>query len=233
MISRMDVLPRTTFGLLVADHRALFREVLRAVLAGEPDVSNVDLAEDGVQAFDAIVLKQPTVALVNADIPSLDTPTILRALKEASRPGRLIFVLNQDEPDFLADGLRMGARGAISKDTPLSQVMDVVRRVARGEIVIPDDGFTDVVDCILTASTKRDVALRLLGRLTPRERTILALLSEGGGNASVASALFISPLTARTHIQKVMFKLGVHSRLEAAMFVSQNHLLYELKMQGA
>src|SRR5205823_371105 len=105
---------------------------------------------------------------------------------------------------------------------PLSDLLTATRAVARGDTVIPPGMLGEFVDLLLHRRRSQDAAIRVLSRLTRREREVMALLADGADNDRIAQALIISPETARTHIQRVLTKLGVHSRLAAAAFVAQN-----------
>jgi DNA-binding NarL/FixJ family response regulator len=110
----------------------------------------------------------------------------------------------------------------------LVDLIAAARSVHMGYPHIPQGMLAGLLMLLLQNRAEQDEAFRLIGRLTRREREVLALLADGGDNQSIAQALVISPQTARTHIQNVLTKMRLHSRLEAAMFVRQNGLLDEV-----
>jgi DNA-binding NarL/FixJ family response regulator len=124
--------------------------------------------------------------------------------------------------------LEAGAAGYMSRSSALSDLIDAARSLHRGEAVVPGPLLRSVLGRLVRRRRERDVALRLLADQTPREREVLALLASGADNDGIALRLVISPETARTHIQRVLGKLGVHSRIEAASFVARTGLAEHL-----
>src|SRR5919106_687622 len=114
------------------------------------------------------------------------------------------------------DGLEAGASGYLTKESPLAELIDAARAIHRGETLIPRRMLGALLARLIRRRREQDEALRRMSKLTRREKEVLALLAGGGDNDAIAQALVISPQTARTHIQNVLGKLGVHSRLEAA-----------------
>jgi two-component system, NarL family, nitrate/nitrite response regulator NarL len=111
----------------------------------------------------------------------------------------------------------------------MTQLIEAVRAVGRGETMIPSRMLGSLISSLVRRRRGRDRAGRIAGSLTRREREVLFLLADGADNDGIAQALVISPQTVRTHIQNVLSKLGVHSRLEAASFVIRNDLRDELE----
>jgi len=115
----------------------------------------------------------------------------------------------------------------LTKESPLSELIYASRAIDRGETVVPPRMLGPLLTRLIHRRSERDDAMRRVSLLTRREREVLALLAEGADNGGIAAALVISPETARTHIQNVLNKLGVHSRLEAAAFVRETRVLLE------
>src|ERR671918_729742 len=132
----------------------------------------------------------------------------LEAVSEASRTEPEVALLEADLPN--CDGVR------------LTDLIDAIRAVHRGDTLIPARMLGDLLGRLIDRRQQQSDAVRRIGRLTTREREVLNLLAQGGDNDTIAQALVISPQTARTHIQNVLVKLGVHSRLEAAALAIRN-----------
>src|SRR5207247_3996261 len=135
---------------------------------------------------------------------------------------RVIVFSAQEDEQVLVEALEAGASGYLSKGSPLANLIEATRAVHRGEALIPPRMLGAVLRRLIVRRRERDEALKRMARLTRREREVLALVARGEDNDGIAQHLVISPETARTHIQNVLGKLGVHSRLEAAAFVTQN-----------
>ena len=118
----------------------------------------------------------------------------------------------------------------LTKGCPLSELIDATRAIHQGETLVPSRMLGPLLARLIHRRRERDEAAKRIGRLTRREREVLGLLSQGISNEGIAQALVISPETARTHIQNVLGKLGVHSRLEAAAFARQNQTAEEMEL---
>jgi DNA-binding NarL/FixJ family response regulator len=124
--------------------------------------------------------------------------------------------------------MQAGASGYLTKATPLAQLIEATRAVLRGETIVPPAMLGDLLSQLIQSRERQNDVLRKLSRLTRREREVLALLVEGADNDLVAQRLVISPETARTHIQNILSKLDVHSRLEALALILQNNIAKEM-----
>ncbi len=214
--------------VLLADGHSLFREAMRLVLDAQDDVVVVAEAADGVQALAEARLAEPNVALINLDLPNSDGLHTTASLVDDVPSCRVLVLSDAEDEEALLHALEAGATGFVTKSSPIHELLAAARRVNDGETVVPPRMLGGLLGRLIARRRERDQALRLMARLTPREREVLALLARGADNAGIAQPLVISPETARTHVQNVLNKLGVHSRLEAAAFVTQNGLLEEL-----
>lgn len=224
-----DVAQPGELRVLVALEHVLFRESVRSALEREPDLSVVVTLDSCASIVDEAARVRPRVAVIDAALGGgnvIDTVRTVRAQPHA--PAVVCIGIGADHR-FVVQAVRAGMNGYVSRNSPVTELISAVRAVDRGEMAIPRRMLAGVVQRLLGSDDIREDALERISRLTHRERRVLALLSTGATNATVASAMFISPLTARTHIQNVLTKLGVHSRLEAAMFVAQNDIVQELE----
>jgi DNA-binding NarL/FixJ family response regulator len=214
--------PRTR--VLLAEHESLFRDAIRMALAREHDLVVVGEARDGLHAVAEAERVRPDVAILDADLPNCDgvraTARIVRTV-----PACAVLVLSEYEDEhLLVDALEAGAVGYLPKSSGLGELIEATRNLHRGDAVIPSPLLRNVLGRLVRRSRERDHAMRRLADLTPREREVLGLLAGGADNDGIALRLVISPETARTHIQRVLGKLGVHSRIEAASFVARTGL---------
>jgi DNA-binding NarL/FixJ family response regulator len=206
----------------------LFREAVRSVLEAEPDVAVVADAGDGLSAMMEVGRTRPDCVLLDSALGTVDGIKATRMIKDRLPDCAVIVLAADEDPEVLLASIEAGATGFLTKGVPIDELIDAVRAACRGETMIPPRMLSDLLHRLLYRRKEQEEALRRTSRLTRREREVLALLAEGAGNESIAEALVISPQTARTHIQNVLGKLGVHSRLEAAMFVAQNGIEREL-----
>ena len=207
--------------ILLADDQSLFREAVRFALSRFPDMDVVAEKTDGNEAVTEAIRTQPDVAFVDIDLPSAGGIEATRAIVDAV-PGCGVIVVSPDAEDrSLLQAVMAGASGYLSRRAHLVDLIEAARRVHRGEAVIPPSMSRWLLIQLTGIRREGNEALTRLGHLTNRERQVLALLSRGADNRRIARELAISPDTARTHIQNVLTKLGVHSRVEAAAFVGR------------
>jgi DNA-binding NarL/FixJ family response regulator len=219
---------RNRVRVLLADGHSLFREAVKVVLESQEDLQVVSVAGDGLQAVAEAEQSKPDLALLDANLPNCDGVRATRLIRERVPECRVVVLSDDEDERTLVEAVEAGASGFLTKESPLADLIDAARRVHGGETLIPGRMLGVLLSRLVRRRREQDEAFRRLGQLTRREREVLALLAEGADNGMIAQALVISPQTARTHIQNVLGKLGVHSRLEAAAFVMQNDILPEL-----
>jgi DNA-binding NarL/FixJ family response regulator len=212
-----------TVRILVADKHSLFRQALRELLDEETDFEVVAEAGDDSGAVARATQAKPDLALVSTELSAGDSITAIELINEHVSGCRAVIIAASDDPEVLLRAVEAGASGYITKGYALSDLMSAARAVHRGETVVPPRMLGGLIRQLLRRRRDEDEALARIARLTRRERQVLALLAEGGNKETIGRALFISPETARTHIQHVMAKLGVHSRLEAAKVAHQGN----------
>jgi two-component system NarL family response regulator len=222
------VVGEETVKVLIADEHSLFMEAMRVALVSEPGLEIVAEARDGLQAAAEADRTQPDVAVVDANLPNGNGIRATTLIREVAPDCRVLVLSNEEDLRTLVAALKAGASGFLTKEAPLEDLLEATRMIHRGETYIPRRVLGDLLSWLMSRREEQGEALRRAGQLTRREREVLGILAEGGNNDAIAQALVISPQTARTHIQNVLGKLGVHSRLEAAAFVRRNDLVEEL-----
>lgn len=214
--------------MLLADEQSLFREASRVVLESLGNLEVVADAGDGPTCVSQAERTRPDVVFVSIDLPGYDGIRVAALIRERLPECGVVLLAKDEELQTLVAALEAGVSGFLTKDCPLAQLIEAARAISRGETLIPKQMLGPLLGKLIRRRRQQDDALSKLDRLTRREREILAMLAQGADNQSIAQDLVISPETARTHIQKVLGKLDVHSRLEAAAFVMRNNILEEL-----
>jgi DNA-binding NarL/FixJ family response regulator len=220
----------TPIRILLADPHGLFREALRAGLESEPDLRVVGEAGSGPEAIAEIERSAPNVAIVEMDLPITDAAETTALIKDRVPSCRVLVMGATEDSSRLIEVLDAGATGYVSKESPLADLINATRAVHRGDTLIPPKMLGPLLATLLRRKRELGGAHARIARLTRREREVLALLADGADNDYIARTLVISPQTARTHVQNILAKLSVHSRLEAAAFVTQNAILSDLVM---
>jgi DNA-binding NarL/FixJ family response regulator len=214
--------------ILVANEHSLFRQAVRAGLEMQTDLEVVAEAGEGLGAVAEVKRTGPDLAILDLGLPNCDGVRATMMIRQAAPSCRVLILAGHADMRSLMEALEAGADGYLTKDRPLTDLVDAVRALGRGESVVPPTMLGKLIDRLLHRRREQDDAFRRLAQLSRREREVLALLAAGCDNNAIAQTLIISPQTARTHIQNVLKKLRVHSRLEAAAFVRRNRLLDEL-----
>jgi DNA-binding NarL/FixJ family response regulator len=214
--------------VLLADAQGLVREALRSVLENAHDIVVVAEAADGMQAIAEAERTRPDVALVDADLPNRDSTHTTLSIRERVPGCRVLMLSDGVDQRALTVAIEFGASGFLTKGSPIAELLDAVRAVHQGDTLVPPRMLGSLLQSLIHRRREQDDAVRQLSKLTRRERQVLGLLAGGADNDRIAQVLVISPETARTHVQHVLNKLGMHSRLAVAAFVVANGLVDEL-----
>jgi two-component system nitrate/nitrite response regulator NarL len=211
----------TSTRVLIVDDHALFAEAIRLTLDahGVEVVGIVNTVEDGLPAVDRL---RPDVALLDIGLPD-GSGLALGERVLAEHPEVKVIALSAiGDPRAVRDALRIGFHGYIIKDTSISRFVTAIEAVLSGEVVVPRAQAPRVAG---KQTADEEAVSLLVDQLTPRERQVLELLVEGASGQAIARTLGISPNTVRTHVQNVLTKLQVSSRLEAATFAVRHRIV--------
>jgi DNA-binding NarL/FixJ family response regulator len=210
--------------LLLVDDHAAFRVPLALILEREPDLlvgaQAGSLAE--TRAVLTAIAGQVDVALVDLQLPDGNGVELVRHLRAVNPEGQTIVLTADTDKRHHAQAAEAGAAGIITKSAQPFEIVDAIRRVHAGELALPAREMIELLRLAGEERQREEASQATLGQLTPREREVLAALAEGLDNKAIAERLFISPDTARTHVVKVLGKLGVESRLQAAIVAIQH-----------
>jgi DNA-binding NarL/FixJ family response regulator len=216
--------------VLLADSQPLFNEALEALFSRDQTHMVVGRCSSAEETFTAVDRILPDLVLVDAALGLDGSPNLVKRLHEA-HPAVKVVVLGDDrDVDLLLAAIRAGAAGVVGKTHGAGTVLRVAAAVLAGEGAIPRAMLLELARRMAAKDRSADSPL---ARLSPRERQVLALLSRGWDNARIGRDLFISQHTVRTHIQNILEKLGMHSKLEAATFAIQRSMELELTPGGA
>jgi two-component system NarL family response regulator len=214
--------------VLLVEQEALVRRVLAWALEEQAGLAVVE-ASDAAGALRTAARSQPSQILLDGKIVASEGAAFIGDLKEAAGPASVIVLAARCCDDLLFDAVRAGASGYLTKEAPLATFIDAIDAVRRGEFPVPPGMLSPLIARLNARRKIHEEGASALARLTRQERRVLAILAQGGNNETMASVLFISPQTARTHVNNIMGKLDVHSRLEAAAYVMGHDLFEELE----
>ena len=206
---------------LIIDDHVLFAEAIKPALASA-GIEVVGVATTAAEGLRAMAELRPELVLVDIGLPDQSGLVLGRSIVEEHPEAKVVALTALDDPKAVRDALRVGFHGYVTKDTSASRFVQAVRAALAGQVVYPRRL------AMRAARTAEEETARLLAsQLTQREREVLALLAAGATGREIATRLSISTNTVRTHVQSILTKLQVHSRLEAAVFAMKHRLLDE------
>ena len=205
-------------SILVVDDQAVVRTGLRTLLEAEPDLRVVAELDDGVGVVDAVREHAPDVVLMDVRMPRMDGIDATRALAAEGAAAKVCVLTTYGVDTYVFDALAAGAGGFLLKtDTP-ERIITTVRAVAAGEHALGADVTRALVDRYLAAPPASGEDQAAVQSLTSREREVLALVAEGLSNAEMADRLVVGEGTIKTHVARILMKLDLRDRTQAAIF---------------
>ncbi|MBG0559877.1 response regulator [Actinoplanes aureus] len=210
-----------TISVLLADDHQLVRTGFRVILEMEDDITVVGEASDGAQATDLALRLRPDVVLMDVEMPGVDGLEATRRIAAASGPSVLILT-TFDRDDYLFAALQAGASGFLLKNGTPEALTEAVRVIAAGDALLAPAVTRRVIAEFSTPRPRNPGSGVRLDELTPREHEVLVSLAGGATNAEIAADLHLGETTVKTHVSRVLMKLGARDRTQAVV------LAYEL-----
>jgi DNA-binding NarL/FixJ family response regulator len=207
--------------VLLVDDDALVRAGLSMMLNGAGDLVIVGEASDGDQVPAAVAKHRPHVVLMDLRMPRVDGITATRRLRSvpssAPQPPEVIVLTTFDADENVLGALRAGASGFLLKDAPPAEIADAIRRVAAGDPILSPAVTRRLMRRAVVQENARELALRQLAGLSPREREVVEAIAEGQTNAEIAAALLMSVPTVKAHVTHILTRAGLANRTQIAL----------------
>jgi DNA-binding NarL/FixJ family response regulator len=230
--------PTGSARILIVDDHDLVRDGYQRMLDREPDLEVVGEASNGREAVELCRELRPDLVLMDVRMPEMDGLEATRKIKDELPTTSVLVVTTYDNPDYLFEAVEAGAAGYVLKDAPKRQLLGAVRRTLNGESPLNQELAMQVISRFSRQTREpgepaaqpavpqhRGAGVPGLEALTPRELEVLGLLAQGKSNPQIAQELVISRATAKTHVERIIGKLGVSDRTQAALRAIESGLV--------
>jgi DNA-binding NarL/FixJ family response regulator len=211
--------------IMIADDQALVRAGFKMILDAEDDIEVVGEAHDGLQAVDMARRLKPDVVLMDIRMPELDGIEATRRVTRAEgdeQPVRVIMLTTFDLNEYVYEALRAGASGFLLKDVPPEQLAAGIRVVAGGEALLAPSITRRLIEEFAEVAPAIPEAPAGLDELTARELEVFKLVARGLSNAEIAAELIVSETTVKTHVARMLMKLGLRDRVQAVVLAYES-----------
>jgi DNA-binding NarL/FixJ family response regulator len=211
--------------VVIADDDDLMRAGLRAILSSDESIIVVDEAADGREAVERTSRHRPDVVLMDVRMPKLDGIAATRQLATAAPQARILILTTFEDDDYIFGALCAGASGFLLKRTQPEQLIAAIHTIAAGESLLSPSITRKVIDSMARRPAPDPNAARPLNNLTPRERDVLELVARGLSNSEIAATLVVEESTIKTHMKRILGKLNLRDRVQAAILAYETGLV--------
>jgi DNA-binding NarL/FixJ family response regulator len=215
-----------TIRTLIADDQEMVREGFSVLLNAQPDIEVVGQAVDGGDAVKKVAELRPDVVLMDVRMPVLNgLEATRRILSDPDTTTKVLVLTTFDLDEYVYEALQLGASGFLLKDASATQLAEAVRVVASGEALLAPSITKRLISEFTRMAPPRPPSTRRLADLTERETEVLALIAQGLSNGEIATHLVVAEQTVKTHVGRILVKLGLRDRTQAAIFAFQSGLV--------
>ncbi|MFI7699814.1 response regulator [Nonomuraea sp. NPDC049480] len=211
--------------VLIADDQGMVRTGFTVFLSAQPDIEVVGEAANGREAVEQAVALAPDVVLMDVRMPVMNGLEATRELLSRRPSPKVLILTTFDLDDYVYEALRAGASGFLLKDASAAQLAEAVRVVAAGEALIAPAITKRLIHEFAKLGAPRPAAGRRLAELTERETEVLTLVAQALSNQEIADKLFVAEQTVKTHVGRVLMKLGLRDRAQAIVFAYETGLV--------
>ncbi|HEU5472948.1 MAG TPA: response regulator transcription factor [Actinophytocola sp.] len=217
-----------TLRVVLADDQDLVRAGFRVILGAEDGIEVVGEAGDGLAAVDLVSRLAPDVVLMDVQMPGIDGLEATRRILGSGGPVRVVILTTFDREDYLFEALRAGASGFLLKNASPEDLVESVRVVARGDALLSPEVTRRVIarfSAVAGSHPAGAVPGRRPAELTDREFEVLVLLARGASNAEIAKELVLGEATVKTHVSRILTKLGLRDRTHAVVYAYERGII--------
>ncbi|MQB00403.1 MAG: response regulator [Actinobacteria bacterium] len=211
--------------VLIADDQALVRAGFRAILESNDDIEVLGEAADGAEAVKLARQLHPDVLLLDVRMPRMDGIEAARHLMATTPAPRILMLTTFDLDEYVYESMRLGASGFLLKDTPREQLVAAVRMVSEGDSLLSPSITRRLVERFVSRPLPGDHRPDELEALTDREGEVLRWVARGLSNSEIADELYLSEATVKTHVARILSKLGLRDRVQAVVLAYESGLV--------
>ena len=215
-----------TIRVVVADDQGMVRSGFSVLLNAQPDINVVGEAVNGREAIAHAADLRPDVILMDVRMPVLDGLQATREITRMPDPAKVLVLTTFDLDDYVYEALRSGASGFLLKDASARELADAVRLVAAGDALLAPGVTRRLIAEFARMGAPRTPGRAQLDGLTERESEVLALVARGLSNAEIANRLVVAEQTVKTHVSRILMKLGLRDRTQAVVLAYETGLVY-------
>ncbi len=203
--------------VLVVDDQELVRAGFVVILEATEGIAVVGEAGDGAAAVRQAIEHRPDVVLMDIRMPGMDGLEAARLITAMTDPPKIVMLTTFDLDDYVYEALRSGASGFLLKDSPRADLVSAIRAAMAGDALLAPSVTRRLIEAFARRPAETTLSPSRLAALTARERDVLLLLARGRSNAEIATALFVSEATIKTHVGNLLAKLGLRDRVQAVI----------------
>lgn len=213
--------------VMLVDDQVLLRTGFRMVLAAQPDMDVVAEAGDGAEALEVLAGTEVDVVLMDVRMPRLDGVEATRRICAQENPPKVLILTTFDLDEYAFSALKVGASGFMLKDVPPAELLGAIRVVHSGDAVVAPSTTRRLLDRFtpMLPSTGNEPTSAELSRLTEREREVMLLVAQGLSNGEIAGRLVLSEATVKTHVGRILTKLGLRDRVQVVVLAYESGLV--------
>ncbi|MGO9819517.1 MAG: response regulator [Solirubrobacteraceae bacterium] len=214
-----------SISVLIADDQALVRAGFRMILETDPDLRVVAEADDGAQAVEATRRTRPDIVLMDIRMPVMDGLEATRQIVATNDPPRVLMLTTFDHDEYVFDALVAGASGFLLKDVAPEQLLAGIRVIAHGDSLLSPSVTRRLIESFVDDHPRTPQPPPGLDELTARELEIFGLVARGLSNAEIADRLVVSTTTVKTHVARMLIKLGLRDRVQAVVLAYETGVI--------